>query len=101
MTYATALNGHNAGDVVLEKNSSFVKVVSAVNIFVMMYDEASSQYVEGWDPTHRLRSRMNNLIPLEEFIKDPAKRALVNPRDLGETVSIPQDASSQTADEAF
>lgn len=101
MTYATNLNGHAAGEPVLEKNSSFVKVVSEVNIFVMMYDEAAEQYVEGYTPADRLRSRMNNLIPLEEFIKDPAKKAMVNPRDLGETVIVPLDAESDNADESF
>lgn len=95
MTYATNLAGHQAGEPIKEKNSSFVKVVTSVEIFVMMYDEAKDQYVKGWGPEDRLRSRMNNLIPLEEFIKDPANRAMVNPRDLGEKVSVPNDGEQE------
>lgn len=101
MTYATDLNGHKAGEPVLEKNSTFVKVVKKVNIFVLMLDEASEQYAKGYTPEDRLKSKMNNLIPLEEFIKDPAKKAMVNPRDLGESVAVPLDSTEQAPEEAF
>lgn len=99
MKYATDLNGHKTGEPICEKNSSFVKVVSSVNIFVMMYDEASEQYVEGWTPADRLRSRMNNLVPLEQFVKE--NRAMVNPRDLNEpAVSVPSEGPA-APEEAF
>lgn len=99
MTYATALNGNAAGSPVMEKNSNFVKVVDRITIFVMMYDEASEQYVEGWNPARRLQSRMNNLIPLEAFIQDPQNKAKVNPRDLGQSAAVPQDATTANAED--
>lgn len=100
MTYATALNGANAGDPVKEKNSGFVKIVTKVKLFVMMYDEAADQYVEGYGPEDRLNSRMNNLIALEKFIEKPENKAMVNPRDLNESApSVPQDAGASSEDD--
>ena len=59
-----------------------------------MFDEASNQYVDGWDPQTRAKSLRKTLIPLESLINsaDENERRLVNPRYMpGAVRTVPQD----------
>ena len=86
MKFATNLIGNGTaenpqfkeGEYIKEPSGHYVKVYDTVTIFVMMYDEAANQYVEGWGPKERLRSKMRNMVPLAAVIAENPD--LVDPR---------------------
>lgn len=67
--YSRAMNGHAEGDWVCDADG-YVKVVTEIPVFVMMYDEERGEYQEGWDPETRAKSAMRLLYSLSKVPDD-------------------------------